>query len=92
MGLSGHFHTLPDLCVNKEFLEHIQHEAGCNPEPVLKSAEQRYALNSMTSLCYFCRISSTLHICQVESIGNHLGGGAVLLNSVTVKLAQWVVS
>jgi len=40
-GLSGHLHTLQNLCVNKESLGHIHHEAGCSPEPVLMSTEQR---------------------------------------------------
>jgi len=39
MGLSGHFHTLPNLFVNKEPWD-IQHEAGCSPEPVIMSTEQ----------------------------------------------------
>ena len=49
MGLSGHFHTLPNLCVNEEPLGHIQHEATYSPEPVLMSNEQKYALNRLTS-------------------------------------------
>ena len=83
MGLSGHLHMLTTLCVNKEPLGHIRHEAGDSPEPVLLSAEQKCALNSMTTLCYFCKTSCTLHICSVQSIGNHRGGIAVLLKSVT---------
>jgi len=64
MGLSGHFHTLSNLCVNKEPLGH-SNEAGCSPEQVLMSIEQWYASNSMTSLCYFPKTSCTLHTCQV---------------------------
>jgi len=82
MGLSGHFHTLPDLCVNKEPLGHIQHEAGYSTEPVLMSTEQRYVLKRMTSLHYFCKTFCTFLTCQVQSIGYH-GGGTVLLSSVT---------
>jgi hypothetical protein len=32
MGLSGHFQTLSNLCVNIEPLEHIQHEACYWPQ------------------------------------------------------------
>jgi hypothetical protein len=55
------------------------------------SPEERYALNSMTSLCYVCKTSCTLHTCYIQSIRNH-GEGTLLLNSFTVNLAQWVVS
>jgi len=75
-GTEGHFHTLPNLCVNKDSLGHIQQETGYSPEPVLISTEQRYAMKRMTSLHYFRKTSCTLLTSQVQRIGNHgVGGG-----------------
>jgi hypothetical protein len=63
MGLSGHPHTLPTLCLGKEPLEHIQHEAGRAPKPVLMSTVQRYAFKDSASLCF----TSARHLAPLPS-------------------------
>jgi hypothetical protein len=68
-------------------LRHIQQEAGCGPKPVLMSTDLRYTFKDKASLCY----TSARHLvlctsqvsCEVQSIGYHVGGGTVLLNSGT---------
>ena len=83
MGLSGHPHTLPTLCLGKEPLRHIQHEAGCAPKPVLMSSVQRYAFKDNASLCF----TSARHLATLPSTKYRISwegsGGGQLLNSVT---------
>jgi hypothetical protein len=84
MGLSSHFQSLQNLCVNKEPLGYIQCEADCSPEPVLMSTEQRYALNSMTSDLIMLFLQDPLHTSHLPSTNYRKWGGAgQLLKSVT---------
>jgi hypothetical protein len=51
---------------------HIQQEAGCSPQFVLLSTEQRYAFIGITSLCViFVRHWAR----QIQNIGYDVGGG-----------------
>jgi len=72
MGLSGHPHTLPTLCLWKEPLG-IHHEAVCGQKPVLMSTEQRYAFKDIIHYVVF--LQDILHTCQVQSMGSNVGGG-----------------
>jgi len=83
MGPSCHPHTLPNLCLGKEPLGHIQHEAGCAPKPVLMSTVQRYAFKDNASL-YF---TNARHLAPLPSPKYRIswkgsGGGGALVKFV----------
>jgi hypothetical protein len=61
MGLSGHPHTLPTLCLGKEPLGPIHHEALCSQNQVLMSFEQKDVIHYVVFL-------------QVQSMGSNGGG------------------
>jgi hypothetical protein len=82
MGLSGHFHTLQNLCVYNEPLGNIQHEAAaqkaCFDGNCTKICIEQYDL----IVLFLQDILHTSHL-PSRKYKKSLGWGAVLLKSVT---------